>query len=125
MHRKWGRVIKFTGLFYKYLISYLIVLCIPAIAGYVSYRVSIAETQTISIENSVLQLQKSQETLESRMSEVEAFTRQLAINQDLNSLMHEAMPEEQANIHGIWKLNRDITAISRTNNFFCRTIMSI
>ncbi len=52
------------------------------------------------------------------MSEVEAFTRQLAINQDLNSLMHEAMPEEQANIHGIWKLNRDITAISRTNNFF-------
>lgn len=51
------------------------------------------------------------------MSEVEAFTRQLAINQDLNSLMHEAMPEEQANIHGIWKLNRDITAISRTNNF--------
>ncbi|MGO4269459.1 AraC family transcriptional regulator, partial [Paenibacillus sp. TAF58] len=75
---------KFSRLFRRFLISYIVILIIPSIAGYMSYRTSINVTQSISIENNVTQLQKSQEILERRMAEVESFTRQLALNQDLS-----------------------------------------
>lgn len=80
---------KYSTIFRKFLISYLIILVIPSIAGYVSYRTSISVTQSISIENSVTLLQRSQDILERRMVEVEGFTRQLALNPDLNKLMNE------------------------------------
>ncbi|WP_240941105.1 helix-turn-helix domain-containing protein [Paenibacillus sp. HB172176] len=83
-----------------------------------SYRTAITVTQSLSIENSVTQLQKSKEILERRMSEVEGFTRQLAINQDLNVLMNEnPTAENQANVFGIWKMMKDVLSFGQTNDF--------
>jgi len=103
--------------FRKFLISYIVILLIPSIAGYMSYRTSISVTQTLSIENSVTQLQKSKEILERRMAEVEGFTRQLAINQDLNILMNEKNTGEKANVYGIWTMLRDLLPFGQTNDF--------
>lgn len=80
-----------------------------------SYLTSISVTQSISIENGVTQLQKSQEILERRMAEVEGFTRQLAVNQELNVLMNEN--ENETNVYGIWKTMRNVLTFGQTNDF--------
>lgn len=85
-----------------------------------SYLTSISVTQSISIENGVTQLQKSQEILERRMAEVEGFTRQLAVNQELNVLMNES--ENETNVYGIWKTMRNVLTFGQTNDF-CKTII--
>ncbi len=108
---------KHTTIFRKFLVSYLIILIIPSIAGYVSYRTSISVTQSISIENSVTQLQRSQEILERRMVEVEGFTRQLALNPDLNKLMNEQKTGGEINVYGIWSMVKQVTPFSQTNDF--------
>ncbi|CAH1223109.1 HTH-type transcriptional activator RhaR [Paenibacillus allorhizoplanae] len=108
---------KFSRLFRKFLISYIVILVIPSIAGYMSYRTAIAVTQSVSIENNVTQLRKSQDILERRMAEVEGFTRQLALNQELSVLMNEKGMDERVNLYGIWKVNNDIKAFSQTNDF--------
>lgn len=108
---------KYSTLFRKFLVSYLIILVIPSIAGYVSYQTSISVTESVSIENGVAQLQRGQELLERRLAEVEGFTRQLALNPDLNSLMNEKKSGDQANLYGIWSLLRQVTPYSQTNDF--------
>ncbi|MGO4549162.1 helix-turn-helix domain-containing protein [Paenibacillus sp. 2TAB23] len=108
---------KYSTIFRKFLVSYLIILIIPSIAGYVSYRTSISVTQSISIENSVTQLQRSQEILERRMVEVEGFTRQLALNPDLNKLMNERKQGDEVNVYGIWSMVKQVTPFSQTNDF--------
>ncbi|MEK4287357.1 MULTISPECIES: helix-turn-helix domain-containing protein [Paenibacillus] len=93
----------------------MVILAIPSIGGYMSYLTSISVTQSISIENGVTQLQKSQEILERRMAEVEGFTRQLAVNQELNVLMNES--ENETNVYGIWKTMRNVLTFGQTNDF--------
>lgn len=113
---------KYSKVFRRFLISYLVILIIPSIGGYMSYHTSISVTQSISIENSVTQLEKSQEILERRMAEVEGLTRQLAINQELNVLMNEQGRE--TNVFGIWRAMRNVLTFGQTNDF-CRTIIFI
>ncbi|MFC5652952.1 helix-turn-helix domain-containing protein [Paenibacillus solisilvae] len=108
---------KFSRVFRKLLFSYIVILIIPSIAGYMSYRTSISVTQSISIENSVTQLLKSKEILERRMAEVEGFTRQLAINQDLNILMNQKTADQKTDIYGIWKMMQDVLTFGQTNDF--------
>ncbi|WP_027091754.1 helix-turn-helix domain-containing protein [Cohnella thermotolerans] len=105
-----------SRLFRKFLLSYLAILIIPSLAGYMSYRTSISVTQSVSIENSITQLQKSQSLLERRMAEVEGFTRELALNPELNMLMNEK-PSSQSNVYSIWSLMREVTAFTQTNDF--------
>lgn len=108
---------RFSSVFRRFLISYIIILIIPSIAGYMSYQTAIAVTEDVSIENGVTQLQKSKEILERRMAEVEGFTRQLAINQDLSILMNESGSGDRANVYGIWKMMLDVLTFGQTNDF--------
>jgi len=106
-----------SRVFRRFLISYIVILIIPSIAGYMSYRTSITVTKQLSIENSVTQLQKSEELLERRMAEVEGFTRQLAINPDLSFLMNQKASGVSSNVYGIWKMMRVIFSYGQTNDF--------
>ncbi|MFD0693562.1 helix-turn-helix domain-containing protein [Paenibacillus sp. GCM10027628] len=107
---------KHSRLFRRFLVSYLVILIIPSLAGYMSYQTSISVAQSVSIESSVTQLQKSQEFLEGRMAEVESFTRQLALNPELSVLMN-AKPTDKTQVFGIWSLMKEVTAFSQTNDF--------
>ncbi|OZQ86487.1 AraC family transcriptional regulator [Paenibacillus sp. VTT E-133291] len=107
--------LKYSNIFRKFLISYVVILVIPSIGGYMSYLTSISVTESISIENGVTQLQKSQEILERRMAEVEGFTRQLAVNQELNVLMNER--DNETNVYGIWRTMRNVLTFGQTNDF--------
>ncbi|WNS46719.1 helix-turn-helix domain-containing protein [Paenibacillus sp. MMS20-IR301] len=106
---------KYSKVFRRFLISYMVILIIPSIGGYMSYHTSISVTESISIENSVTQLEKSQEILERRMAEVEGLTRQLAINQELNVLMNERGSNK--NVFGIWRTMRNVLTFGQTNDF--------
>jgi two-component system response regulator YesN len=108
-------MLKYSSVFRKFLISYVVILIIPSIGGYMSYMTSISVTQSISIENGVTQLQKSQGILERRMAEVEGFTRQLAVNQELNVLMNER--DNETNVYGIWRTMRNVLTFGQTNDF--------
>ncbi|MFC4809776.1 helix-turn-helix domain-containing protein [Paenibacillus sp. GCM10023250] len=106
-----------SRIFRSFLISYIVILIIPSLAGYMSYRTSIAVTQSVSIENSVTQLQNSKQLLERRMAEVEGFTRQLALNQDLYALMNQKKDIDNGNVYGIWKIMKEVMVFSQTNDF--------
>lgn len=108
-------MLKYSSVFRRFLISYVIILIIPSIGGYMSYRTSITVTQSLSIENSVTQLQKSQDILERRMAEVEGFTRQLAINKQLSVLMNER--DNNTNVYGIWNTMQNVLTSGQTNDF--------
>ncbi|WP_059042072.1 helix-turn-helix domain-containing protein [Paenibacillus rubinfantis] len=108
-------MLRHSRVFRSFLISYVAILLIPCIGGYISYRTSISVTESISIENSVIQLEKSQELLEHRMAEVEGMTRQLAISQEINALMNDRGTERD--VYGIWKAMRNVLTFGQTNDF--------
>lgn len=51
------------------------------------------------------------------MVEVEGFTRQLALNPDLNKLMNEKKIGDEVNVYGIWSMVKQVTPFSQTNDF--------
>ncbi|SFB36990.1 AraC-type DNA-binding protein [Cohnella sp. OV330] len=108
---------KHSRIYRNFLLSYLVILILPSIAGYMSYRTSIEVTQSISIENGVTQLQNAQQLLERRMAEVEGFTRQLALNQDLFVLMNEKKSDGDVNLYSIWNVLRSVMVFGQTNDF--------
>jgi two-component system response regulator YesN len=112
------RITRKSSLFRKFLISYLVILIIPNIAGYVSYQTSINMARTSSIENSFTMLEQSEKILERRMDEVAGFTKLLAINKDLNVLMSENRQGSTYNVFGYWRTTRDIADYSKVNDYF-------
>ncbi|SDW34410.1 helix-turn-helix domain-containing protein [Paenibacillus sp. PDC88] len=122
MQRLWS---KFSPLFRRFMISYLIVLMIPQIAGYASYRTSIEAARTSSIENSLKSLNLSKEIIERNLMLVEDFTRQLAINQDLNRLIADPKPPDVNNVYGLSRMQRSLSMYSSTNDYLSRFFIYI
>ena len=114
MQRLWS---KFSPVFRRFLISYLIVLLIPQIAGYASYRASIEVAKSSSIENSLSSLNLGKEIIERHLVEVEAFTKQLAINQDLYRLIADPKPLDSNNVYGLGRMQRSLSMYSSTNDY--------
>lgn len=114
MQTRWS---KFSPVFRRFLISYLIILMIPQIAGYASYRTSIETARTSSIENSLKSLNLGKEIIERNLIQVEAFTRQLAVNEDLNRLIADPKPLDSNNVYGVGRLQRSLSIFSSTNEY--------
>ncbi|MGC5772209.1 helix-turn-helix domain-containing protein [Paenibacillus pabuli] len=114
MQRLW---FKFSPLFRRFMVSYLIVLMIPQIAGYASYRASIEAARTSSIENSLKSLNLGKEIIERNLMQVEDFTRQLAINQDLYRLIADPKPQDANNVYGLSRMQRSLSMYSSTNEY--------
>ncbi|PQP81456.1 AraC family transcriptional regulator, partial [Paenibacillus sp. PCH8] len=114
MQKQWS---KFSPVFRRFLISYLIVLMIPQIAGYASYRTSIEAARTSSIENSLKSLNLGKEIIERNLIQVEVFTRQLAVNQDLYRLIADPKPMDINNVYGVGRMQRSLSIYSTTNEY--------
>ncbi|KGP78856.1 MULTISPECIES: helix-turn-helix domain-containing protein [unclassified Paenibacillus] len=114
MQRLW---FKFTPLFRRFMVSYLIILMIPQIAGYASYRASIEAARTSSIENSLKSLNLGKEIIERNLMQVEDFTRQLAINQELYRLIADPKPLDANNVYGLGRMQRSLSMYSSTNDY--------
>jgi hypothetical protein len=70
---------EFTRIYKKFLLSYILILFIPLLSGYISYKVSINIATSNSIESSLMLLNQSKDVLDGRLNEVSEFTKQLAI----------------------------------------------
>ncbi|SEN81341.1 helix-turn-helix domain-containing protein [Paenibacillus sp. OK076] len=114
MKRLWS---KFSPVFRRFMISYFIILMIPQIAGYASYKASIEVARTSSIENSLKSLNLGKEIIERNLLQVEAFTRQLAINQDLYRLIADPKPLDSNNVYGVGRMQRSLSMYSSTNDY--------
>ena len=106
-----------SSVFRKYLLSYVIILMIPVAAGMISYQVSLDVARNGSMETSRMLLDQTRRILDQRMAEVEGFTRQLAIHQDLNRLMGERVAADAGSTYLLWKTSRDIARFAQTNDF--------
>ncbi|KRE40291.1 helix-turn-helix domain-containing protein [Paenibacillus sp. Soil522] len=108
---------RFTNIFRSFLISYIVILIISNVAGYISYRAAIDVAESSSIDTSLMVLKQSKDILERRMDEVEAFTTQIAMNQDLMHLLSESVNEENYPVYDLRKIWQDVYAYGLTNDF--------
>ncbi|MGN7412930.1 helix-turn-helix domain-containing protein [Paenibacillus sp. SAF-068] len=116
---------KFSPVFRRFLISYLIILMIPQIAGYASYRASIEAARSSSIENSLKSLSLGKEIIERNLLQVEAFTRQLAVNPDLQNLIAGPKPQDLYNVYGMNRMQRSLSMYSSTNDYLSHFFIHI
>jgi two-component system response regulator YesN len=79
--------------------------------------VSIDVAESSSIENSLMLLNQSKDSLERRMNEVGNFTRQLAINEDLTSLISDNPANGSYNLYRLRKTSHDVSNYVHTNEF--------
>jgi two-component system, response regulator YesN len=108
---------RFSNIFRSFLISYIIILLIPSVAGYTSYKAAIDVAETGSIDTSLMVLKQSKDILERRMDEVEAFTTKIAMNQDLARLLSETVSAGNYPIYDLRKIWQDVYAYGLTNDF--------
>lgn len=120
MNRKWSA---HSPVFRRFLISYFLVLIIPLIAGYTSYWSSIDAAKASSIENSRKTLNLSKVMLERRLTEVEDFTKQMAVNQDLTGLIVGPKPLDRNNVVGISRMQRNLANYSSTNDYLANAFI--
>lgn len=106
-----------TKTFRKYFLSYIAILLIPLITGFISYHISIDVTESSSIENNLMVLNQSKDILDQRMIEVDRFTRQMATNYDLTNLLNQDLTGESYNVYGLSKTVKDISNYVYTNDF--------
>lgn len=106
-----------SPLFRKFLISYLLVLFIPLITGFVTYGVSVNTIKSSSVEASTMLLNQTKDILDRRIEEVESFARQLAMNPDLNYLLSEVPENGDYSVYALWRAWRNTAAFGLTNNF--------
>ncbi|MCG7381742.1 helix-turn-helix domain-containing protein [Paenibacillus sp. ACRRY] len=122
MRLQWS---KFSPVFRNFLISYLILLMIPQIAGYVSYRVSLQVAREGSIESSIKSLNLGQAIIERNLAQVEDFTKQLAINPDLYRLIADPKPSDTNNVYGLGRMQRSLAMYSSTNDYLSHFFIHI
>ncbi|WP_299089607.1 helix-turn-helix domain-containing protein [uncultured Metabacillus sp.] len=106
-----------TKTFRKFLLSYVIILLFPLITGIVSYQVSINVAKSSSIESSLLILKKSKDILESRMKEVERFTRQLSSVEGFNQHLSASAESGPIDLYSLRETSRYLSTYAHTNDF--------
>ncbi|WP_335958856.1 helix-turn-helix domain-containing protein [Halalkalibacter kiskunsagensis] len=102
--------------FRRYLISYIIILLFPLITGIISYQVSMDVAKESSIESSELILNKSKEILEGRITEIDRFTRQLAIY-DFNQHLIARLDPKKIDMYSLIETSRFISTYAHSNDF--------
>ncbi|OAS89076.1 MULTISPECIES: helix-turn-helix domain-containing protein [Metabacillus] len=107
---------KTSKIFRRFLLSYVIILLFPLITGFITYQVSIDVAKKSSIDTSKLILNKSKEILESRLMEVERFTRQIAL-EDFNQHLTVRTESNPIDIYSLRETSRFISTYAHSNDF--------
>jgi two-component system, response regulator YesN len=109
--------IRMTKTFRKFLLSYILILLIPNISGYISYRVSIHQAEAGSIETSLILLGQTKSILERRMAEIDGFTKELALHHGISSLLYQDVQNDTYTNYSLWKTWVDFNSFGRSNDF--------
>lgn len=106
-----------SPIFRSFLISYVLILFIPMVTGFISYYVSSDIIKSSSLEASAMMLNQSKDVLDRRMEEVENITRQLSLDQELNYVLNQQVDVDHYDVYALWKSWRNTAAYSLTNTF--------
>lgn len=106
-----------SPIFRSFLISYVLILFIPMVTGFISYYVSSDIIKISSLEASAMMLNQSKDVLDRRMEEVENITRQLSLDQELNYVLNQQVDVDHYDVYALWKSWRNTAAYSLTNTF--------
>ncbi|GAB2560197.1 helix-turn-helix domain-containing protein [Gracilibacillus alcaliphilus] len=108
---------KTNKVFRRFLVSYLIILILPLIAGLISYQVSLDTAEKYSIMNSKQVLNKSREILEQKLEEIDRFVIQLSLDNDLNTILNKPGTDERSMVSILRQLDSKISPYASTNEF--------
>ncbi|BFT70194.1 hypothetical protein PAENIP36_16360 [Paenibacillus sp. P36] len=106
-----------SPIFRSFLVSYVLILFIPMVTGFISYYVSSDIIKSSSLEASAMMLNQSKDVLDRRMEEVENITRQLSLDQELNYVLNQQVDVDHYDVYALWKSWRNTAAYSLTNTF--------
>jgi two-component system, response regulator YesN len=99
------------------MLSYIFILLIPNISGYISYRISVQQAESSAIETSLILLGQSKSILERRMAEVDGFTKELALRHEITSLLYQNIHNDPDANFSLWNAWVDFTGLGKTNDF--------
>ncbi|WEG11079.1 AraC family transcriptional regulator [Pullulanibacillus sp. KACC 23026] len=108
---------RFTVTFKKFMISYLLILILPMITGFIIYRISINLAISSSITNSFSVLKQSELVLDQRMNEIGNFTRQFAFNNDVIELLNLRDSDKKSSVFLAWNISKDLLSYATTNDY--------
>ncbi|QGH32941.1 helix-turn-helix domain-containing protein [Gracilibacillus salitolerans] len=109
--------IESSKIFRRFLISYLVILIIPMVAGFISYQTSLDTAQKYSIINSKQVLDQSKKVLEQNLDEIDRFVLQLSVDSDLNNILKINASDKNKAISTLKQLDNKISSYAATNEF--------
>ncbi|RCW64279.1 helix-turn-helix domain-containing protein [Saliterribacillus persicus] len=109
--------IQTSKIFRRFLISYLVILIIPMVAGFITYQVSLDTAEKYSIINSRQVLNQSKKILEQSLDEIDRFVLQLSLDQDLNILLNKNAADKTRIISTLKQLDNKLSTYASTNEF--------
>ncbi|MGP4040077.1 helix-turn-helix domain-containing protein [Gracilibacillus sp. D59] len=109
--------IESSKIFRRFLISYLVILIIPLVAGFISYQVSLDTAEKYSIINSRQVLNQSKKILEQNLDEIDRFVQQLSLDRDLNVVLNKNASEKYRIVSTLRQLDEKISPYATTNEF--------
>jgi two-component system response regulator YesN len=115
MRGKWKKTN--WGLTLHYLIPYLIILCIPLFTGFITYQHTLSVVESDIRNHNILLLEKSKETLDRRLSEMDSIITQVARDTKVVQFLNVHEPFEGAYISRLLEMKAGLFNYSLTNNF--------
>lgn len=99
-----------SSIFRSYFVSYLLILIIPVITGYISYHISARSVINTSVQSSSAIFYHAMEVLESDFKKVTQFTTQLSLDHSINMLL--TAPRQEEGIYDAASLRQAVQAIN-------------
>lgn len=106
-----------SKIFRRFLISYLVILIIPIVAGFISYQVSLDTAEKYAIINSRQVLNQSRNIIEQNLDEIDRFVQQLSLDRDLNSVLNKNASDKNRMVSTLRRLDEKISPYATTNEF--------
>ncbi|GAE95315.1 transcriptional regulator [Gracilibacillus boraciitolerans JCM 21714] len=106
-----------SKIFRRFLISYLVILIIPMVAGFISYQVSINTAEKYATINSRQVLNQSKKILEQSLDEIDRFVLQLSLDRDLNILLKKKLLKKKRIVTTLMQLDNKLSSYATTNEF--------
>lgn len=109
--------IESSKIFRRFLISYLVILIIPMMAGFISYQVSLDTAEKYSIINSRQVLTQSKKILDQSLDEIDRFVLQFSQDRDLNIILNKNASDKNKIVSILRQLVDKISPYATTNEF--------
>lgn len=108
---------KNSRIFFRYFISYMVVLLIPVFIGSVAYLQTLKVVEEDAKDINAIILQQGADTIDRYFTEMDNVMKQMALNTGIAQLMQINSPVNGPDIYNLYKTQQEISSYVNTNNF--------